>query len=58
LYNELLGTKKIIWLAVTGALIPYLFFQFIKTNGIDIPNFITSLFINRAAGGFREPLIN
>ena len=51
--------KKIyLALAILGAIIPYLFFfQFIKTNGIDIPGFLAGLFVNGAAGGFSSDLL-
>ncbi len=51
--------KKIyLTLAIVGAVIPYVFFfQFIKVEGLNIPLFINSLFVNGAAGGFSADLL-
>lgn len=47
-----------LFLAVVGAVIPYLFFfQFIQVEGINLPMFIDSLFVNGAAGGFSADLL-
>lgn len=45
-------------LAVLGGLIPYLFFfQFFQIEGLNLPLFIKSLFVNGAAGGFSSDLL-
>ena len=45
-------------LAILGGIIPYLFFfQFIKVEGLNIPLFVESLFVNGAAGGFSADLL-
>ena len=45
-------------LAIIGAIVPYIFFlQFIQLEGINIPLFISSLFVNGAAGGFSADLL-
>jgi len=45
-------------LSVVGAIVPYLFFfQFIKAEGLNIPAFISALFVNGAAGGFSADLL-
>lgn len=45
-------------LSIIGAILPYIFFtSFMQTNGIDLPLFIESLFINGAAGGFTVDLL-
>jgi len=51
--------KKIyLLLSVVGAIVPYLFFfQFIKAEGLNIPAFISALFVNGAAGGFSADLL-
>lgn len=47
-----------LFLAVLGAIVPYLFFfQFIQLEGVNIPLFIESLFVNGAAGGFSADLL-
>jgi Terpene cyclase DEP1 len=44
--------------AVIGAIIPSVFFfQFIQLNGVDLPAFISALFVNGAAGGFSADLL-
>ncbi len=44
--------------AVIGAIVPFFFFfQFIQLNEINLPNFISALFINGAAGGFSADLL-
>lgn len=49
--------KLYLALAILGAIIPYLFFfQFIQSEGLNIPLFIESLFVNGAAGGFSADL--
>ena len=41
--------------AVIGAVVPYLFFfQFFGQAGVDLPAFIGALFVNGAAGGFKN----
>jgi hypothetical protein len=38
--------------AIVGTIVPWLFFaNFFTTQGIDIPLFVRSLFVNGAAGG-------
>ena len=51
--------KKIyLTLAIIGGIIPYLFFfQFIQIEGLNLPLFIESLFVNGAAGGFSADLL-
>ena len=45
-------------LAIAGALIPYLFFfDFINQHGVNLSLFISSLFVNGAAGGFSADLL-
>jgi len=44
--------------AMIGAIIPCLFFfQFIQLNGVNLPAFMSSLFVNGAAGGFSADLL-
>jgi hypothetical protein len=44
--------------AVIGAIVPgVFFFQFIQVNGLDLPAFISALFVNGAAGGFSADLL-
>lgn len=46
-----------LFFAVIGAVIPYLFFfQFFQMEGLNIPVFMSSLFVNGAAGGFSADL--
>ena len=51
--------KKIyLALAIIGAIVPFLFFiPFFATNGVDLPLFISGLFVNGAAGGFSADLL-
>ncbi len=45
-------------LAITGAIVPYVFFfQFIQAEGVNIPAFISALFVNGAAAGFSADLL-
>ncbi len=45
-------------LAILGGILPYLFFfQFIQLEGLNIPLFVESLFVNGAAGGFSADLL-
>lgn len=45
-------------LAVLGGVIPYLFFfQFVRIEGVNLPLFVESLFVNGAAGGFSADLL-
>ena len=45
-------------LAILGAVIPYLFFfDFFQREGLNIPLFVKSLFVNGAAGGFTADLL-
>lgn len=44
--------------AIIGTVIPWVFFaDFFITEGIDIPLFIASLFVNGAAGGFSADVL-
>lgn len=44
--------------AIVGAIIPLtFFFGFFRENGIDLPQFVSALFINDAAGGFSADLL-
>ena len=44
--------------AIVGAIVPGVFFaQFIQVNGVDLPAFISALFVNGAAGGFSADLL-
>jgi hypothetical protein len=50
--------KLYLFLAILGAVVPYIFFfQFIQAEGINIPLFISSLFVNGAASGFSADLL-
>ena len=50
--------KLYLILAIIGAIIPYVFFfQFIQVEGVNIPAFISALFVNGAAGGFSADLL-
>lgn len=50
--------KLYLSLAIIGAIVPYIFFiQFIQLEGINIPLFISSLFVNGAASGFSADLL-
>jgi Terpene cyclase DEP1 len=43
--------------AIFGTIIPYcFFFKYIQLHGGNLPDFITALFINGAAGGFSVDL--
>lgn len=45
-------------MAVAGTVVPWLFFgYFFKLNGLDIPLFLQSLFVNGAAGGFSADVL-
>lgn len=45
-------------MAIVGTVIPWLFFtSFIATEGVDLSLFITSLFVNGAAGGFSADIL-
>jgi hypothetical protein len=44
--------------AIVGAIVPGLFFaQFIQLHGVNLPAFISALFVNGAAGGFSSDLL-
>lgn len=44
--------------AIIGAIIPcFFFFQYIQLNGVNLPDFISALFVNGAAGGFSADLL-
>ena len=50
--------KLYLLLAIIGAIVPYFFFfQFIQSEGLSIPAFISALFVNGAAGGFSADLL-
>ncbi len=50
--------KLYLLLAIIGAIVPYFFFfQFIQAEGVNIPAFISALFVNGAAGGFSADLL-
>lgn len=50
--------KVYLFLAIIGAIVPYIFyFQFIGSEGINFPLFITSLFENNAAAGFTTDVL-
>lgn len=45
-------------MAILGTVIPWLFFtQFIAAEGLDLSLFISSLFVNGAAGGFSADIL-
>ncbi len=45
-------------MAVIGTVVPWLFFgSFFALNGLDIPLFLKSLFVNGAAGGFSADVL-
>lgn len=45
-------------LAIVGAIVPYVFFfQFIQAEGLNLPAFLSALFVNGAAGGFSADLL-
>ena len=45
-------------LAVTGAIVPYLFFfQYFGETGFGLSTFVTALFVNGAAGGFSADVL-
>jgi hypothetical protein len=44
--------------AIIGTLIPWLFFgNFFATQGVNVPQFVSSLFVNGAAGGFSADVL-
>ncbi len=50
--------KLYLLLAIIGAIVPYFFFfQFIQAEGVNIPAFISALFVNGAAAGFSADLL-
>ncbi len=50
--------KLYLLLAIIGAIVPYFFFfQFIQSEGLSIPAFISALFVNGAGGGFSADLL-
>ena len=50
--------KLYLLLAIIGAVVPYIFFfQFIQVEGVNLPAFISGLFVNGAAGGFSSDLL-
>jgi uncharacterized protein DUF2834 len=45
-------------LAIIGAVVPYIFyFQFIQSEGLNFPLFISSLFVNNPAAGFTADVL-
>ncbi len=45
-------------LAIVGAVVPYLFFfQFFAAAGLDLPAFVSALFLNGAVAGFTADLL-
>ena len=45
-------------LAIVGAIIPYaFFFQFIQAEGVNLPEFVSALFVNGAAAGFSADVL-
>ncbi len=53
-------TRKTLYLclAIIGALLPWLFFgTFFAVEGVDIPLFVQSLFVNPVAAGFTVDLL-
>jgi len=50
--------KLYLVLAIIGAIVPYIFFiQFIQAEGLNVPAFISALFVNGAAAGFSADLL-
>jgi hypothetical protein len=50
--------KVYLLLAIVGAVLPYVFFfEFIQAEGLNLPVFLKSLFVNGAAGGFTADLL-
>jgi hypothetical protein len=44
--------------AIAGTVIPWLFFgSFFAANGVDLPLFVSSLWVNGAAGGFSADVL-
>ncbi len=45
-------------LTIVGAILPYFFFtQFIVSHGVDLPGFISALFVNPPTAGFTSDLL-
>lgn len=45
-------------LAIVGAVVPYVFFwTFVSSEGLNLGSFVSSLFVNGAAGGFSADLL-
>jgi hypothetical protein len=45
-------------LAIVGAVMPYFFFgQYIISNGVDLPGFVSALFATPPASGFTSDLL-
>lgn len=45
-------------LAIIGTVVPYFFFfDFFANHGLNLPAFVSSLFVNGAAGGFSADLL-
>lgn len=50
--------KLYLLLAIAGAIVPYLFFfQFIQAEGLNVPSFVASLFVNGAVSGITSDLL-
>ena len=47
-----------LFLAIVGALLPYIFFtQFLISDGLNLPVFVSALFANPPASGFTSDLL-
>ncbi len=56
--NTLMLKRFYLLAAVVGTIIPWLFFAgFFSAEGINIPSFVSSLFVNGAAGGFSADVL-
>lgn len=45
-------------MAVVGTIVPWAFFgSFFAANGLDMPGFVSGLFVNGAAGGFSADVL-
>jgi hypothetical protein len=50
--------KYYLFAAIMGIIIPVAFFvSFIQQSGLDLPAFVSALFVNGAAGGFSADLL-
>jgi polyferredoxin len=57
--EEELNMKRVyLFFAIVGAVVPYLYFiDFFSQEGINLPNFVSALFVNGAAAGFTTDLL-